>query len=252
MKILEDKVAIVTGAAQGLGAEYALRLAEAGAKVVAADAKSCKATVAAIREAGYDALVTQVDVRDAKSVRAMVEATISAFGGVDVLINNAAIAVDLQMKSFLEIDAEEWDRVMAVNARGTFECIKAVSAPMIAKGHGKIVNVASTTYFKGAPRMMHYVASKGAVIGITRVASRELGEHGITVNCIAPGLTMTEPLREKGQFAGPAYEANINSRSIRREQVPGDLVGAMLFLASSQSDFITGQTLVVDGGNFML
>jgi NAD(P)-dependent dehydrogenase (short-subunit alcohol dehydrogenase family) len=252
MKPFENKVAIVTGAAQGLGAEYALRLAESGAKVMAADAKNADSIVAEIRSGGGEALAVQVDVRDAISVRAMVHATLTAFGRIDILINNAAIAADLQMKPFLEIDSEEWDRVMAVNARGSFECIKSVAGPMIAQGSGKIVNVASTTYFKGAPRMMHYVASKGAVIGITRVASRELGEHGITVNCIAPGLTMTEPLREKGQFAGPAYEASFSSRSIPREQLPVDLVGAMLFMASAQSDFITGQTLVVDGGNFML
>ncbi|HEY4339932.1 MAG TPA: 3-oxoacyl-ACP reductase family protein [Steroidobacteraceae bacterium] len=252
MNDLTGKIAIVTGAAQGLGAEYAQRLSSAGARVMVADAKPTHETVEAIRAAGHEVHAIQVDVRDSHSVRAMVDATLSAFGGLDILVNNAAIAADLQMKPFLNIDSEDWDRVMAVNARGTFECIKAAAQPMMNQRSGKIINIASTTYFKGAPRMMHYVASKGAVIGITRVASRELGEYGITVNCIAPGLTMTEPLREKGQFAGPAYESNINSRSIKREQIASDLAGALLFLASSQSDFITGQTLVVDGGNFML
>lgn len=252
MNQFTGKVAIVTGAAQGLGAEYALRLAEAGARVVLADRQRADATAAALHSSGYEALVLQVDVQDPHSVRAMVGATIESLGAVDVLINNAAIAADLQMKTLLEIESSDWDRVMAVNARGTFECIKAVAPHMMERRSGKIVNVASTTYFKGMPRMMHYVASKGAVIGITRVAARELGDHHITVNCLAPGLTMTEPVRAMGQFSGPAYEAGVNSRAIKREQTPADLVGAMLFLASSQSDFITGQTLVVDGGSFML
>ena len=252
MNELQGRVAIVTGAAQGLGAEYALRLAEAGVRVMIADARSAEETVTRIRASGNEAIAIQLDIRDARAVHSMVNDTIARLGRLDILINNAAIAADLEMKPFLEIDSDDWDKVMGVNARGTFECIKAAAVPMMKQRSGKIVNVASTTYFKGAPRMMHYVASKGAVIGITRVASRELGEYGITVNCIAPGLTMTEPLRQKGQFAGPSYEANINSRSIRREQVASDLTGAMLFLASSQSDFITGQTLVVDGGNFML
>jgi len=252
MNELKGKVAIVTGAAQGLGAEYAERLAQAGVSVVVADARRADATVERVRLAGHEVHAVQVDISDPADVRRMVEETVARFGSLDILINNAAIAADLQLKPFLEIQSDDWDKVMAVNARGTFECIKAAAVPMMKQRSGKIVNVASTTYFKGAPRMMHYVASKGAVIGITRVASRELGEYGITINCIAPGLTMTEPLRDKGQFGGAAYEANINSRSIRREQVASDLTGAMLFFASSRSDFITGQTLVVDGGNFML
>lgn len=248
MKEIAGKVAIVTGAAQGLGAEYAIRLAKAGVRVVIADNKCLNETSSLI---DYS-LSIGVDVSDPHSVQAMVAKAIQTFGTIDILINNAAIAADLQMRPFLEIESVDWDRVLAVNTRGTFECIKAVAPHMIKSGHGKIVNVASTTFFKGSARMMHYVASKGAVIGITRVAARELGEHGITVNCIAPGLTMTEPLRSKGTFTGAANEANVNSRCIKREQVASDLAGTMLFLASSQSDFITGQTIVVDGGTFML
>lgn len=252
MEGLSGRVAIVTGGAQGLGAEYAQQLARRGVSVVVADARPAGAIVAAIEADGGRALAVHVDVADADSVQAMVAATVDAWGRVDILVNNAAIAADLRMTSFLDIDGSEWDRIMAVNARGTFLCTQTVARPMMAQGRGKIVNVASTTFFKGAPRMMHYVASKGAVIGITRVAARELGGSGITVNCLAPGLTMTEPIRAKGDFAGPAYEANIASRAIPREQVALDLVGAMLFLASSQSDFISGQTIVVDGGGVML
>jgi NAD(P)-dependent dehydrogenase (short-subunit alcohol dehydrogenase family) len=252
MDELSAKVSIVTGAAQGLGAEYALQLARRGVRVVAADVRPADATVATIEEAGGRALAVRVDVADAASVQEMVDICLATFGTVDILVNNAAIAADLQMKPFLDIGPEEWDRVMAVNARGVFLCIKAVAIPMLAQGRGKIINIASTTFFKGAPRMMHYVASKGAVIGITRVAARELGRNGITVNCIAPGLTMTEPIRAKGEFAGSAYEASIASRAVPREQVAMDLVGTMMFLASAQSDFISGQTIVVDGGGVML
>jgi NAD(P)-dependent dehydrogenase (short-subunit alcohol dehydrogenase family) len=252
MNDLAEKVAIVTGAAQGLGAQYAIRLAAAGVKVVAADARSAAATVASIEKAGGSVIPARVDVCDPRSIDAMVNLAEKAFGAVQILINNAAIAADLQMKPFLEIETADWDMVMNVNARGTFECIKAVAPCMIENRYGKIVNIASTTFFKGASRMMHYVASKGAVIGITRVAARELGDHGITVNCIAPGLTMTDPIRAKGMFDDVAYQASISSRAIKREQVPADLAGGLLFLVSSQSDFITGQTIVIDGGNVMM
>ncbi|MDB5773792.1 MAG: dehydrogenase, partial [Burkholderia sp.] len=252
MNDLAGKVAIVTGAAQGLGAEYAMQLARRGVKVIAVDAKSAEATVADVVASGGTAQAFTVDIRDGDAVRAMVAQAAARHGGIDILVNNAAIAADLDMKPFLQIEKADWQRVMDVNAGGTFECIKAVAPGMIERRSGKIINIASTTYLKGAPRMMHYVASKGAVIGITRVAARELGEYGITVNCIAPGLTMTDQIRSKGDFAGAAYDASIASRAIKREQVPSDLAGAMLFLASSLSDFITGQTIVVDGGGVML
>jgi NAD(P)-dependent dehydrogenase (short-subunit alcohol dehydrogenase family) len=252
MNDLAGKVAVVTGAAQGLGAEYAVQLARRGVKVIAVDAKSADATVADVVAAGGMAEAFTVDIRDGDAVRSMVAQAAARHGGIDILVNNAAIAVDLDMKPFLQIEKADWQRVMDVNAGGTFECIKAVAPGMIERRSGKIINIASTTYLKGAPRMMHYVASKGAVIGITRVAARELGEYGITVNCIAPGLTMTDQIRSKGDFAGAAYDASIASRAIKREQVPSDLAGAMLFLASSLSDFITGQTIVVDGGGVML
>jgi len=226
-------------------------LASLGVRVAAADYLGVSETVALIEQAGGRALAVQVDVREGPSVASMVRQTLAAFGTVDILVNNAAIAADLERKSFVDIDTAEWDRVMAVNARGTFECIKAVTPHMKEKHYGKIINIASTTYLKGAAMMMSYVASKGAVIGITRVAARELGDHGITVNCIAPGLTMTEPIRAKGDFAGAVHEASIGTRAIKREQVASDLNGALSFLASSQSHFVTGQTIVVDGGNMM-
>lgn len=251
MNDLAGKVAIVTGAAQGLGAEYVRRLAGRGTQVVAADRKDLSETVASVDRTGGIVLPFTVDVTDAASVAAMVAFARERFGGLQILVNNAGIAADLNMKPFLELDSADWDQVMAVNARGTFECIKAAAPAMIAQRYGKIINIASTTFFKGAPRMMHYVASKGAVIGITRVAARELGEHNITVNCIAPGLTMTDPIRSNAGFAGPVQELAVAARAIRREQVAHDLGGAMLFLASSQSDFMTGQTLVVDGGNIL-
>ena len=247
----DGRVALITGAAQGLGAQYATSLAAGGAKVVVADLKDATAVVRAIVEAGGNAIAVKVDVADPASVQAMVQRVLAEWGGIDILINNAGLVADLEMRPLLELESAQWQRVMAVNAGGTFECIKAVAPTMIQAGYGKIINVASSTFYKGVPLMAHYVASKGAVIGLTRCAARELGVHGITVNCVAPGLTMTPQLRSRAEFSGAMSQAAVGSRALAREQAPEDLVGTVLFLASSDSDFMTGQTLVVDGGGVM-
>ena len=170
-----------------------------------------------------------------------------AFGRIDVLVNNAAIYVSIQRRPFHEISAEEWDRVTAVNIKGVFLCAKAVFPHMRDQGGGRIINISSNTVMAGTPNFLHYVASKSALIGMTRSMSRELGAYGISVNAIAPGL-----VEHEGQTLPPELSASrVSARSIQRRQTPEDLTGAVLYLAASDSDFITGQTLVVDGGDIL-
>jgi len=251
MMDLKDKVAIVTGAARGIGAEFAAALAAAGAEVVVADVLDGSAVVSRIGAAGGEAIFCQADVTSARSVAALVAATLARFGTVDVLVNNAGIFADLAKTPFTEIDDAEWDRVMAVNVRGSFACAKAVAPVMIGKGRGKIVNIASGTVFKGFSGALHYVASKGAVVAMTRCLARELGAHNICVNAIAPGLTMSEAVVDNPEWGGAAGDATVASRALKRAQVPADIVGTLLYLASDASDFVTGQTIVVDGGSVM-
>ena len=247
---LDGKTAIVTGAGRGLGAAYARALAIEGAAVTVADIVDTRATVETITAAGGRAIGVSCDVTETAQIATMVEATIEAFGGVDILINNAARVVDFDHGSFLDIDEAEWDSVMRVNTRGAFSCVKAVAPIMRKAGHGKIVNISSGTVFKGTPRMLHYVSSKGAVVAFTRALARELGDDGICVNALAPGLTMSEAIEASDQFTDNKA-ANLAARAIKRDEQPEDLIGAMLFLCSSDSDFVTGQTLVVDGGSVM-
>ncbi len=250
MARLSGTAVIVTGAAQGIGATYAKALAAEGARISLCDVDAPDSVVKEIRAAGGVAIGQVCDVTDAASVAAMVRATDEAFGGVQVLVNNAALFGKIAMKPFFEITSAEWDRVMAVNTRGPFECVKAVLPVMKRQHYGKIINIASGTVFKGTPLMLHYVTSKGAVIGMTRALARELGEDGICVNALAPGLTLSEVVKGRNDY-GVMRTANIASRSLKREEEPQDLVGALLFLASHDSDFMTGQTMLVDGGSAM-
>jgi len=246
---LKDRVAIVTGAARGLGMAYALRLAKEGAKVVVADVLDGKETVDAVKTQGGEAIYVKTDVTSEESTQEMARKVIETFGRIDILVNNAALFADLQKKPFWEIPVAEWDKVMAVNVKGPFLCAKAVYPQMKKQGKGKIINIASGTFYKGLPHFLHYVVSKGGNVAITRSMAREVGDAGINVNCIAPGYTETEVLKENPQDPPEVIKAASTMRCIKRPETPDDLTGTIVFLSSDDSDFITGQTIVVDGGS---
>ena len=248
---LDGRVAIVTGAAQGIGAAYAKRFAEEGAKVAVCDLMDCTNVVNTIAQSGGEAFGMEVDVSDEAQVAALVARTVETFGKVDVMVPNAAVFATIDRRSFLEIGVEEWDRLMAVNVRGVFVCIKAVVPEMKKRGYGKIVNISSGTVQAGVPWMLHYVSSKGAVDAMTRAAAREVGEFGIRVNSIAPGFTMSERIEAQREGLQFNIDMNIAGRAIKRDETPEDLLGTMVFLASPESDFMTGQTVLVDGGLVM-
>jgi len=244
---LTDKTIIVTGGSLGIGRAYALGLAAEGARVVVADIADPQPTVKEIETGGGQALGIWCDVSREEDTLRLASETLRAYGRIDVLVNNAAVYGTLKRRSFMEIPVEEWDRVMAVNLRGLFLCARAVVPAMTAQGKGKIVNIASSTFFKGVPHFIHYTTSKGGVVGFTRSLARELGDAGIRVNAVAPGFTLSGE-NEKNASA-EQKEANVRMRMLKRAQVPEDLVGTVVFLASDDSDFITGQTIAVDGGS---
>jgi NAD(P)-dependent dehydrogenase (short-subunit alcohol dehydrogenase family) len=248
---LAGKVAVITGAAQGIGAAYARRLSAEGAAIVVADIADTTPVVNEILAANRKAIGVRVDVCSADSVNRMIQSAVDAFGRVDILVNNAGLFANLSFKPIAEIDHAEWNRVMAVNVRGVFDCCKAVSPVMRKQGYGKIVNIASAIVFKGSPLLAHYVASKGAVVALTRALARELGEDGIRVNALAPGLTGSENLLRNPSWAGSLTANNVASRAIKREALPEDMAGTLVYLCAEESDFVTGQIIVVDGGSIM-
>ena len=251
---LDGSVAIVTGAAHGVGVAYARRLASEGAAVVVADLDGVGAeqVCSAIEADGGRAVPVTADIAEEDAVRDMVKAAVAEFGTVTALVNNAAMfsIVPMSRVGFDRIEPDEWDRLMAVNIKGTWLSCRAVAPVMRDRGYGKIVNISSTAALSGSTTRIHYVTAKAAIIGFTRSLARELGPDGITVNCIAPGGTLSEENPDEATLA--RRTAALGDRALRRVQMPADLVGALAFLVSPDSDFITGQTLVVDGGSVML
>ncbi len=251
MARLDGRVAILTGGAKGIGRHYAGALAGEGARLMIADIVDA-ATVAGeiARKHGANSVASAAtDVSDEAAVKALVGKTMERFGKIDILVNNAALFAPLQETKATEIDVALWDRVMAVNVRGVFLMAKHVAPHMIAQNYGKIVNITSGTVARGIPNFAHYVTSKGAVMAFTRALSRELGEHNICVNNLAPGFTLSDSvIEENPQHLEKSRAPSIVRRALKRDEYPQDLLGALVFLASAESDFITGQTIAVDGG----
>jgi NAD(P)-dependent dehydrogenase (short-subunit alcohol dehydrogenase family) len=251
MARLSGRTAIVTGGAKGIGRHYSQALAAEGAEVMIADIADGTALAAEIAARhGHNATTSMIfDVSDESQVKALVARTMERFGKIDILVNNAAVYSTLAEQEFTDIDTAVWDRVMAVNVRGPFLMAKYVVPHMQARHYGKIINIGSGTVFRGIPQMMHYVTSKGAVTAFTRSLSRAVGQHGICVNTLAPGFTLSDSVVENNPTHVKSSRDNaISRRAIKRDAFPPDLLGALVFLASADSDFITGQTIAVDGG----
>jgi len=240
---LRDKVAIITGAGQGLGRAYALRFAREGAKVVVAELNADKGQSVANEVKGH---FVRTDVGDEASCNRLAAAALERYGRIDILVNNAAIFSTIKMRPFWEIPLAEWDELMGINVRGVWLAAKAVVPQMRKQGSGRIVNISSGVVFMGRPNYLHYVASKGAVVAMTRAMAKELGEFGINVNAITPGPVYTEVPRET--VTPEQREAMIRAQSIKRAAAPQDLEGTVVFLCSEDAAFITGQTINVDGG----
>jgi NAD(P)-dependent dehydrogenase (short-subunit alcohol dehydrogenase family) len=252
---LDNRVAIVTGGAHGeraaLGAAFALSLAKEGAKVVVADRVDTASVVREIEAGGGSALGVQADVRDEASIGAMVAETIARFGQVDILVNNAAVGSNIPPVGVEDIDIGAWDDIYAINVRGPFLCVKAVLPHMRARGYGKIINIGSTMMYSGAPKRLHYVSAKGAVLAMSRALARELGPSGICVNTLAYGL-ITSKLNEAMLENDEEYRAHaFRPRAMPVHLRAADVTGALLFLASSDSDHVTGQCLMADPGSVM-
>lgn len=249
---LAGKVVVVTGAARGLGREYARALARAGAHVVASDVADCADTVAAVAATGAKAIAVKTDVSRADETQALARAAVDAFGRIDGLVNNAALYATLRGGRFDAISETDWDAAMAVNVKGIWNCCKAVVPEMRKSGGGSIVNIASLAATYGLPFALHYTTSKAAVIGLTRGLARELGRDRIRVNAVAPSAVLTEGTREFfGDKHDKALEVIRTGQAIQRNLEPADVAGTVLWLLSDDSRFTTGQTIAVDGGTVM-
>jgi len=234
---LGGRVALVTGGAQGIGAAIADGLEAEGASVVVADLNPPEGGIRA-------------DVADEDDVGRMVDEVVDRHGRLDILINNAGLYASLAMQPFTEIPLEEWRQVMDVNVASMFLTCRAAVPAMRAQGGGKIVNISSGTPFRGVPFLLHYVTSKGAIVAFTRALAKELGKDGIHVNCVAPGFTMTKGVEANPEVVEKLRDVSVAARTIQRDQLPEDVVGAVVFLCTPAADFITGQTMVIDGGQY--
>jgi NAD(P)-dependent dehydrogenase (short-subunit alcohol dehydrogenase family) len=235
---LDGKVAIVTGGAQGIGAAIAAGLGNEGATVVVADLNPPEGGIRA-------------DVASEADVAALIDETVRRHGRIDVLVNNAGLYASLEMRAFTEIPLDEWNRVMEVNVASMFLTCRAVVPVMREQGGGKIVNISSGTAFRGVPFVLHYVTSKGAIVALTRALAKEVGRDSIRVNCVAPGFTMSDGVKSHPEVIDALRDVSIAARTIQRDQVPEDVVGAVVFLCTPAADFITGQTMVIDGGQYL-
>jgi NAD(P)-dependent dehydrogenase (short-subunit alcohol dehydrogenase family) len=237
MEALDGKVAIVTGGAQGIGAAIAAGLETAGATVVVVDLNASEGGIRA-------------DVSSEDDVVRMAEETLARHGRIDILVNNAGLYASLEMRAFTEIPLEEWRQVMDVNVASMFLACRAVVPVMRDHGGGKIVNISSGTPFRGVPFLLHYVTSKGAIVALTRALAKELGKDSIHVNCVAPGFTMSDGVKSNPKVVEALRDVSVASRTLQRDQVPEDVVGAVVFLCTPAADFVTGQTMVIDGGQY--
>jgi len=246
--LLLDQTIVVTGAATGIGQAFAVGAAAQGAHVIAADLNSVDETLALIQQLGASATGVRVDVGDADSVQAMAAAALKATGRIDGLINNAAYFREVKLTPFEELDPVEWDRIFQINVKGVWLCCKAVMPAMRARGSGSIVNIASVVAVAGQPGYLHYVATKGAVLSMTKGLAKELGKDGVRCNVIAPGFVITDATRNRPVEWQQSF---LKARALSREQKPDDLVGTAVYLLSDLAAFVSGQTIVVDGGHIM-
>jgi len=243
---LDGKVAVVTGAAQGIGNAIAKGLAAEGARIVVADLT--RAEEAAQEFDGGIGLT--VDVADEAQVERMAQEVVERCATIDILVNNAGLYASLQMRPFTEIPVQEWRQVMDVNVLSMFLTTRAVVPRMREQGGGRIVNISSGTPFRGVPFLLHYVTSKGAIVALTRALAKELGRDDVLVNCVAPGFTMSDGVREHPEVIEALREVSVSSRTLQRDQEPEDVVGAVVFLCGPGATFVTGQTIVIDGGQY--
>jgi NAD(P)-dependent dehydrogenase (short-subunit alcohol dehydrogenase family) len=243
---LDGKVAVVTGAAQGIGAAIARGLAAEGARIVVADLQRAKEAAAQYA----DGVGIAADVSDEGSVSRLADEVVTRCGGVDIVVNNAGLYASLPMRPFTEIPVEEWRRVMDVNVLSMFLTTRAFVPAMRERGGGRIVNISSGTPFRGVPFLLHYVTSKGAIVALTRALAKELGRDEILVNCVAPGFTMSEGVKEHPDVVETLRDVSISARTLQRDQQPEDVVGAVVFLCGPGASFVTGQTMVIDGGQY--
>ena len=243
---LNGKVALVTGAAQGIGRAIASGLAAEGARIVVADLRGAEEAAGAYP----DGVGLTVDVADEGAVEHMVADTVERCGGVDVLVNNAGLYASLAMRPFEQIPLDEWRRVMDVNVASMFLTCRAAVPVMRAAGSGAIVNISSGTPFRGVPFLLHYVTSKGAIVAFTRALAKELGQDSVRVNCVAPGFTLSDGVKEHPEVIEKLRDVSVAARTIQRDQEPEDVVGAVVYLAGPASAFVTGQTIVIDGGQY--
>jgi NAD(P)-dependent dehydrogenase (short-subunit alcohol dehydrogenase family) len=243
---VEGRVAIVTGAAQGIGHAIAKGLAAEGARIVVADLNRAEEAAA---EFDGGAGIT-VDVADEAQVERMAQEVVDRCGRIDILVNNAGLYASLAMRPFTEIPVDEWRQVMDVNVLSMFLTTRAVVPHMREQGGGRIVNISSGTPFRGVPFLLHYVTSKGAIVALTRALAKELGRDDVLVNCVAPGFTMSEGVRQHPEVIKALRDVSVSARTLQRDQEPEDVVGAVVFLCGPGASFVTGQTIVIDGGQY--